>query len=149
VLKKLQKQIINELQQNPNLSGHELSMMFGVSQPAIWANIKKIQEVNGISKQYGFNLKTSTEFHLALIRCNLIKSFDFTLLPQYPRILNICKVSGQYTTLILFIYQQPSEIWALAQALEENGVQKITTEILLDYERDFVVPIRQEIDSND
>jgi DNA-binding Lrp family transcriptional regulator len=113
-------QIVDSLQENPNLSHSEIAKKLGRSQPTISNRVKSLIKQNHYAAQFGVNFQNNRDISLIRIdaRVNNPKTF-LDRIQLCPLVLNCFKSSGEFN------------IFALIATTEIRGIQSVVDQLFL------------------
>lgn len=148
----LDRQIIELLQKDPDMTHSAIAKEIGRSQPAVGARIHRLEEKGVLSAQYGINFKVIKDLHL--IKVELATSNPdrvFEMSKYCPFIINCMRLSGQNNIMVLMVTDALKKIDKIIdyQFRNKDFVERVEMEIITDIERDFVLPVNLMIDEHD
>jgi len=142
--------IVTMLQNNPSVSQEEIARTLKLSQPSVWARIKKLKEKGVISNIVGVNFKT-VDLHLAKID---VSSTDTQgVIDEFkgcPFFLNALVTSGRYNLCLFFAGTSLKNIEGMVNHhLRGNPkVKEVEMNLIVSAAKDFVLPIGLEANPN-
>ena len=146
-LDKIDKNIISLLQKDPEITYSEIASKVGRSQPAIEKRIKKLERYGFLSYQTGLNIRTSDFIYLK-IELNT-KNPDKILkkAKKCPFMTVAFKVSGENDVIIIAYGEDLRSLTNLIydHFKDDKDVISISLEIILDVNKDLVLPIELDI----
>ncbi|SRR6056297_1472290 len=137
-------QIIQILQDNPNITHSKIAEQLDRSQPTIGLRIKKLEKKGFISHQFGMNLKKLKIFNVVKLQIRLKDPEHIDRLPKMcPFIINAFRQSGKYNVMMLIVSPSLKKIDSIIDHHFRNKGQvcDIEMELLTGYANDFIIPI--------
>jgi len=137
------KKIISLLQENPFLSQNEISEKVNLSQPAVGARIKKLQEHGFLSYAVGINPK---KIGLHFARLDIVTNDSEHILSSIkkcPYVLNVISMDGERNLSIFLASEDFSTLESVkSRFIEHNGIKDANFNIILKSEKKIVLPIQ-------
>lgn len=138
------KEILEMLENNPEVSQNEIAKRVKLSQPSVGARIKKMVEFGILNHVYGLNIKNPRLYILKVdVKCRqpreLLKLFN-----GCPFFLNGFIVAGNRNLSMMFICEELTTLEAIVDhhIRPSKEVFDIDVGIVVRAERDTVVPMR-------
>ncbi|MFO7966556.1 MAG: winged helix-turn-helix transcriptional regulator [Archaeoglobaceae archaeon] len=145
------KEILEMLEDNPEISQNEISRKVKLSQPSVGARIKKMVEFGILNHVYGLNIKNPGLYILKVdVKCrqprDLLKLFD-----GCPFFLNGFVVAGNRNLSMMFICEELTTLEAIVDqhVRTSKDVYDIDVGIVIRAERDTVVPMKIHIEPSE
>lgn len=142
------KEILEMLEDNPEISQNEIAKKVKLSQPSVGARIKKMVEFGILNHVYGLNIKNPGLYILKVdVKCRqpreLLKLFD-----GCPFFLNGFIVAGNRNLSMMFICEELTTLEAIVDqhVRPSKDVYDIDVGIVVRAERDTVVPMKIHIE---
>lgn len=141
--------IFEALQENPDATQQEISLITGLSQPAVGSKVKKMRELGIIDHSYGIEIRNAGSYipKVEVKSSNpkdLIKTFE-----DCPFFLNGFIVTNEMNVTLMFACEQLK----LDQIVDKHirprkDVHQIDTGSIVSVERNTYVPIKFNVTSN-
>ncbi|MFW6194450.1 MAG: winged helix-turn-helix transcriptional regulator [Halobacteriota archaeon] len=145
------KQILEMLEDNPEVSQNEIARTVNLSQPSVGARIKKMVQFGILNHVYGLNIKKPGMYILKVdVKCRqpreLLKLFN-----GCPFFLNGFIVAGNRNLCMMFICEELTTLEAIVDhhVRPSKDVFDIDVGIVVRAERDTVVPMRIHVEPAD
>ncbi len=148
-LDKTDKEIIEILQNDSQITHSKIADQLGLSQPTIGVRIKKLEEAKIISHQIGVNLKENRALHLVKVEMINSKPEEAMEMAKYcPYVINALKQSGVYNISMYLACTNLKRIDYIIDLHFRNRewIKKIRMDIITDIARDFILPIDFKIE---
>jgi len=148
---KIDKRIINMLQDDPNATHMKIAKEVGLSQPSIGNRIKKLEALGILDYQVGVNLRTS---NLLLARVDLHAKNPEKIL----KLVNKCpfmpigfKLSGPNNISMLAVGPDLKFLERLVNTHFRNDetVETVSYELINELSNDFILPVGLQFDQCD
>ena len=145
------KQIIEMIEQNPDITHSKIAEAIDKSQPAVGARIIKLERKHLITKQVGFNVK-EVDIKTAIV---FISTKDVNGIVEKintcPFVNHAFKISGEFNLLCFIAASDLQTIEKLIDLCfrKDPDVINVKTNILIESIHDFVVPIDFRIEKFD
>ncbi|MBD3197070.1 MAG: winged helix-turn-helix transcriptional regulator [Candidatus Lokiarchaeota archaeon] len=145
-LDEVDQQIITLIQEDPTLTHSEIAIRINRSQPTVGIRLRKLLKSGAFKIQPGINIKNA-EIYMARVKIKTNKTQKvFELAECCPYILNCFSILGDYNLVLLIVSTEISHIEAIInkhfRANEDS--KKVLMDIVIDYAKDFVIPIDLE-----
>lgn len=144
IIDDIDKQIIDMLQEDPNLTHSKIAKELKRSQPAIGARVKKLTEKGILATQIGVNFNQLQELNLVKVELKTTRVEDVLELCQHcPFVLNALKTSGNYN---ITIFLASASLKKLDNVLdrhfrEKEYVSRLKMDIVTGFAKKFVLPM--------
>jgi DNA-binding Lrp family transcriptional regulator len=140
----IDKKIIVNLQQNPDLTHMDLARKLDRSQPTITNRIRKLEKKGILLKRYFIDLELR-EFQSAFFFVNSVnKSLLIEQIKKVSQFINIFTISGYYDIIIWVYGKSFKEIEELANILRKNGlVRNIDINYVFSSHNECVIPLKK------
>ncbi|UYP45710.1 hypothetical protein NEF87_001995 [Candidatus Lokiarchaeum ossiferum] len=154
-LDEIDKQLIQMLQADSNITHSEIAKKLDRSQPAIGARIKKLTEQGILATQIGVDFsKTEISSMLNLVKVEMTTSKPevvFDIAQHCPYIINALKMSGEYNVLLFMACSRLKRLDIILDRHFRNQpyVKKIRMDIITSYAKEFVLPVDFESENFD
>jgi DNA-binding Lrp family transcriptional regulator len=142
------KKILSLLSQDPEVSQAELSKQLKISQPAVSARIRKLEEKGVLARIVGTDVKRAQLFLANLhVATNHVEQF-LKSLDGCPLYLNSFLTSGKNNLTVLLVGENIRSIMSCVDShLRQNPLVKDTEfDLIITPVRPFIVPIRPSMD---
>lgn len=139
----IDQQIIQLIQEDPNLTHTQIANHVNRSQPTIGMRIRKLEDAGVLHFQAGINIK-ETELYLA--RCDISTSNPEKLIEMAkncPYIINVFRLSGEWNISLLLASLKLEDLEKIANThfRHDAEIHKIKLEIITDISENFVIPL--------
>jgi len=142
------KKILRMLSENPQLSQAELSKRLRISQPAVSARMRKLEENGTLVRLVGTDVKKSQLFLARVnVSTNNVESV-LKFLDTCPLYLNSFLTSGRHNLTIFLLGENIRSIMSCVDShIRQNlPVRNLEFDLIVTPVRSFVVPIKPNID---
>jgi Lrp/AsnC family leucine-responsive transcriptional regulator len=142
------KKILRMLSENPELSQAELSKQLRISQPAVSARMRKLEESGTLARLVGTDVKKSQLFLARVnVSTNNVESV-LKFLDTCPLYLNSFLTSGRHNLTIFLLGENIRSIMSCVDShIRQNlPVRNLEFDLIVTPIRSFVVPIKPNID---
>jgi len=138
----IDKNIINLLAVNPDLTHSQIAKEVNRSQPTVGSRLKRLEKSGIFQRMFGINIK-NTSLCLAKIEVQSSKSNKLKeRLHKKTGILCIFSLTGEYNINILMVGKSVKILEkTINNYLKNENVKKFKIEFILDICNDFVLPI--------
>lgn len=138
------RKIISLLTENPKMSQSAIARVLGISQPAVYARIKQLEEAGIIEHVVGVNLR-KTSLYIAKIDVtakNPWKILEF--FKNCPMYINGLVTSGRHNLCLFFISEKLSAIESCINfhIRKDPDVTDVEFNVVIATAKDLVVPIK-------
>jgi DNA-binding Lrp family transcriptional regulator len=144
----MDKKIMSLLSQDPDVSQAELSKQLKISQPAVSARIRKLEEKGALAYMVGTDVKKAQLFLANLdVATNHVEQF-LKSLDGCPLYLNSFLTSGKNNLTVLLVGENIRSIMSCVDShLRQNPLVKDTElDLIITPVRPFIIPIRHSVD---
>jgi len=148
IIDDVDKKILCLLSENPQLSQAELSKRLKISQPAVSARIRKLEENGTLARLAGTDVKKTPLFLAKVdVSTNNVEQV-LKFLDSCPLYLNSFLTSGRHNMTILLLGENIRSIMSCVDShLRQNlPVRNLEFDLIVTPIRPFVVPIKPNID---
>lgn len=148
----LDRQIIELLQDDPDMTHSAIAKKIGRSQPAVGARIHRLEEKGILSAQYGINFRIINELHLIKVELSTSNPNRVFEMSRYcPFIINCMRLSGENNLLALLVADDLKKIDMIIdyQFRNKEFVENVEMEIITDIQKDFILPVDLKIDNHE
>ena len=145
------KQIIEMIEREPEITHSKIAEAIEKSQPAVGARIIKLERKHLITKQVGFNIK-KVDIKVAIVYISTKDVDDIVhKIENCPFINHAFKISGEFNVLCFIAASDLQTIEKLVDLCfrRDKNVVNVKTNILIESIHDFVVPIDFQIENFD
>lgn len=144
----IDRNIIQIIQEEPNLTHTQIAKMVNRSQPTVGMRIKKLEEAGVLKFQAGINIK-STDLILARaeIETNNPENIE-NLVKKCPFMLNAFRQSGTSNISVLLVAFKLQDIDDIVNThfRSDTDVKKVVVEIFTGVVKDLVLPFNLNIE---
>jgi DNA-binding Lrp family transcriptional regulator len=145
------KKILSFLSQDPEVSQSELSKQLKISQPAVSARIRRLEEDGTLAHIVGIDVKKAQLFLAKLdVATNHVDQF-LKSLDECPLYLNGFLTSGKNNLTVLLLGENIRSIMSCVDShLRQNPLVKdMEFDLIVTPVRPFVVPIKRSVEKRD
>jgi Lrp/AsnC family leucine-responsive transcriptional regulator len=142
------KKILSLLCQNPEVSQAELSKQLKISQPAVSARVRKLEQKGALAHVVGTDVKKAQLFMAKLdVATNHVEQF-LKSLDECPLYLNSFVTSGKSNLTVLLVGENIRSIMSCVDShLRQNPLVKDTEfDLIITPVRPFIVPIKPSME---
>jgi DNA-binding Lrp family transcriptional regulator len=142
------RKIMSLLSQDPEVSQAELAKQLQVSQPAVSARIRKLEEKGALARMVGTDVKKAQLFLANLdVATNHVEQF-LKSLEGCPIYLNSFLTSGKNNLAVMLVGENIRSIMSCVDShLRQNPLVKdMELDLIITPVRPFVIPIRPSVD---
>lgn len=139
----IDKQIINLIQEQPNLTHTQIAKKVNRSQPTVGMRIRKLEELGVLQFQAGINIKTA-DMYFARIEIQTKSPEEIYKIANIcPFILNAFRTSGDFNVSLLITSFTLEDIEKIVNYhfRSMGEVKKVLINIITDVMTDYIVPI--------
>ena len=139
----IDKQIINLIQEQPNLTHTQIAQKVNRSQPTVGMRIRKLEEMGVLQFQAGINLKTA-DMYFARVEIQTKSPEEiYKIANVCPFMLNAFRVSGDFNVSILITSFTLEDIEKIVNFHFRSNpeVKKVLINVITDVMTDYIVPI--------
>lgn len=139
----IDKQIINLIQEQPNLTHTQIAEKVNRSQPTVGMRIRKLEELGVLQFQAGINIKNA-DMYFARVEIQTKSPEDVTKIAKIcPFILNAFRMSGEFNVSLLITSFTLKDIERIVNYHFRSMVEvkKVLINIITDVMTDYIVPI--------
>lgn len=146
-LDEIDKELIQMLQTDSNITHSQIAKQLNRSQPAIGARIKKLTDQGILATQIGVDFsKTEISSILNLVKVEMTTSkpeLVFDMAQHCPYIINALKMSGEYNVLLFMACSSLKRLDVILDRHFRNQpyVKKIRMDIITSYAKEFILPV--------
>ena len=140
----IDKRIVSFLMEDPRISQSEIARRLGISQPAVYARIRRLEEAGVIEHVVGMNLK-ETDLYIAKIDMTARDPWKvLSFFENCPMFINGLVTSGRHNLCLFFIGEKLSAIESCINShIRKNpNVTDVEFNVVIATAKDLVVPIR-------
>ena len=144
----MDKKIMSLLSQDPDVSQGELAKQLKISQPAVSARIRKLEEKGALAYMVGTDVKKAQLFLANLdVATNHVEQF-LKSLDGCPLYLNSFLTSGKNNLTVLLVGENIRSIMSCVDShLRQNPLVKDTElDLIITPVRPFIIPIRSSVE---
>lgn len=139
----IDQQIIQLIQEDPNLTHTEIATHVNRSQPTIGMRIRKLETAGVLHFQAGINIK---ETELYLSRCDISTSNPERIIEMAkncPYIINVFRLSGEWNISLLLASLKLEDLDKIVNNhfRHDKDIRKIKMEIITDISENYVIPL--------
>ena len=139
----IDQQIVQLIQEDPNLTHTEIATHVNRSQPTIGMRIRKLEDAGVLHFQAGINIK-ETELYLA--RCDISTSNPEKIIEMAkncPYMINVFRLSGEWNISLLLASLRLEDLEKIVNShfRHDKEVQKLKIEIITDISENYVIPL--------
>ena len=150
-LDEIDRQIIRELQKDPNVTHSAIAEILDRSQPAIGQRIKKLRKNDFLATQIGVDFK---DIDMLLVKVELVtrKPEEVILMAQHcPFIVNGLKLSGQFNFMLFIASTSLKKINNVIDFHFRNKpyITAVKMDIVVGYAKSFILPVDFEAEMRD
>lgn len=142
------RKILRLLSQEPEISQANLSEQLKISQPAVSARIRKLQEKGALAHMIGTDIKKAQLFLAKLdIATNHVEQV-LKFLEECPLYLNSFLTSGKNNLMVLLVGENIRSIMSCVDShLRQNPfVKDAEFDLIITPVRPFIVPVKPSVD---
>ncbi len=139
----IDRQIIQLIQEKPNLTHTQIAKKVNRSQPTVGMRIRKLEEMGVLQFQAGINLK-SADIYFARVE---IQTKDvltvYETVKNCPFMLNAFRLCGDFNISILIAALNLKDLEKVVNNhfRSKSFVKKLSINIITDVMKDFIIPI--------
>jgi DNA-binding Lrp family transcriptional regulator len=144
VIDEVDKKVLCLLSENPQISQGQLSKRLGISQPAVSARIRKLEETGALARLVGTDVKKAQLFLAKIdVATNNVEEV-LKFLDACPMYLNSFLTSGKHNLTILLVGENIRSIMSCVDTHLRQGsrVRNMDFDLIVTPIRPFIVPIR-------
>ena len=139
----IDQQIIQLIQEDPNLTHTEIATHVNRSQPTIGMRIRKLEDAGVLHFQAGINIK---ETELYLSRCDISTSNPDKIIlmaKNCPFMINVFRLSGEWNISLLLASLKLEDLDKIVNnhLRLDKEIRKIKMEIITDISENYVIPL--------
>ena len=139
----IDQQIIQLIQEDPNLTHTEIATHVNRSQPTIGMRIRKLEDAGVLHFQAGINIK---ETELYLSRCDISTSNPDKIIlmaKNCPFMINVFRLSGEWNISLLLASLKLEDLDKIVNNhfRLDKEIRKIKMEIITDISENYVIPL--------
>jgi len=139
----IDQQIVQLIQEDPNLTHTEIATHVNRSQPTIGMRIRKLEDAGVLHFQAGINIK---ETELYLSRCDISTSNPEKIIEMAkncPYMINVFRLSGEWNISLLLASLKLDDLDKIVNNHFRNDkeVYKMKMEIITDISEHYVIPL--------
>ncbi|MBN1802524.1 MAG: Lrp/AsnC family transcriptional regulator [Candidatus Lokiarchaeota archaeon] len=143
----IDKQIIDLLQKDPNITHSQIAEMIERSQPTVGARLKKLKKSGVLAINAGLNLKF-IDLYLSLVRLKTNNPSEINEMAAHcPFIANCFQITGDFNMLLFLVSSDLEKLYGLVNSHFRNKgeIQEVKMEVVVEIARDFVVPVNLDL----
>ncbi len=147
----IDRQIISLVQEDPSLTHTEIATKINRSQPTVGMRIKKLEKNGILQFQPGINFK-KVDLNLATVEINSNNPEEIMDMAKHcPFMLNAFKLTGDHNVCILLASSKLQKLDNIVNYHFRNNpdIISVSMEIVLDFAKDFVLPIDFDSEEHD
>ncbi len=139
----IDKQIINLVQEQPNLTHTQIAQKVNRSQPTVGMRIRKLEEMGVLQFQAGINLKTADMYFSRVEIQTKSPEEIYEIVKKCPFMLNAFRVSGDFNVSILITSFALEDIEFIVNFHFRSNpeVKKVEITFITDVLENFIIPI--------
>ena len=139
----IDRQIINLIQEQPNLTHTQIAQKVNRSQPTVGMRIRKLEEIGVLQFQAGINIKTADMYFARVEIQTKLPEQIYEVVCKCPFMLNAFRVSGDFNVSILITSFTLEDIEFIVNYHFRSNpeVKKVIINVITDVMTDYIVPI--------
>ncbi|MFX1392574.1 MAG: Lrp/AsnC family transcriptional regulator [Promethearchaeota archaeon] len=139
----IDRQIVQLIQEKPNLTHTEIATQVNRSQPTVGMRIRRLEELGVLQFQAGINLKAADIYFASVEIQTKLPEQIYEIVKTCPFMLNAFRVSGEFNVSVLITSFTLEDIDRIVNYHFRNKpeVKKLIINVITDVMTDFIVPI--------
>jgi DNA-binding Lrp family transcriptional regulator len=139
----IDRQIIQLIQEQPNLTHTQIAAKVNRSQPTVGMRIRKLEEIGILQFQAGINIKAADMYFARVEIQTKLPEEIYEIVKKCPFMLNAFRVSGDFNVSVLITSFTLEDIEKIVNFHFRNKIEvnKVIINIITDVMTDFIVPI--------
>ncbi|MFX1258252.1 MAG: Lrp/AsnC family transcriptional regulator [Promethearchaeota archaeon] len=139
----IDREIIEILQKDPNVSHTKIARKVHRSQPTIGHRIKKLENTGVLQYHVGLNLKSINLYYAKVAIQTKNPDLVIQIVKDCPHIIHALELSGRNNFEIIITSKHLKDLDKIVNFHFRNNpeVKKVKMEIILDIFNDFILPI--------
>lgn len=150
VIDEVDRKILSLLSENPEISQAELSENLKISQPAVSARVRKLEERGALARLVGTDVKKAQLFLAKLdVATNNVEEV-LKFLDGCPLYLNSFLTSGKHNLTVLLVGENIRSIMSCVDTHLRQGsrVRSMDFDLIVTPIRPFIVPIKPRLEKS-